>query len=277
MNQFKKILSGTFTHIILSFTVLISVFPILWVAMSAFKTNSAILSNPFTLPTAFSFEPFLKAFTQYSFLTYTFNSLWVSGVSTAIALFIFALAAYVLSKYEFRGKALFYILFTLTLLVPAHTKAQPIFSLILNLDIYDTKLALILVYLSNGMALAIFILRAAFNMVPKSLDEAAVIDGANFWQIFTKVNLPLAKSGLATAGTLMFLGNWNEYFYAMLLTSSPSNRTLPLALAFFQETFSYNYTEMFAALTIVVLPGIIIYTVAQEQVQSSVASSGTKG
>ena len=277
MHLLRKTIQGTATHVILGFTVLISVFPILWIAMSAFKTNGDILSDPFSLPTSFSFEPFIKAFTQYDFLNYTTNSLIISGLSTVIALFIFALAAYVLSKYDFKGKALFYILFTLTLLVPGHTKAQPIFTLILNLDLYDTKWALILVYLSNGMALSIFILRAAFNTIPKSLDEAGIIDGASFWQIFTKINLPLAKGGLATAGTLMFLGNWNEYFYAMLLTSSPKNRTLPLALGFFQETFSYNYTEMFAALTIVVLPGIIIYTVAQEQVQSSVASSGVKG
>lgn len=277
MRNIVKLIKGIISYGILLFTVIVSIFPILWIAMSAFKTNGQILSNPFSLPTSFDFTPFIKAFTQYNFLLYTFNSFFISSLATLMALFIFTLAAYVLAKYEFRGKNLFYILFTLTLLVPGHTKAQPIFSLILSLDIYDTPWALILVYLSNGMALAVFILKAAFNTIPKSLDEAALIDGANFWKIFTKINLPLIKSGLATAGILMFLGNWNEYFYAMLLTTSSKNRTLPLALAFFTETFSYNYTEMFAALTIVVLPGIIVYTLAQEQVQKSVASSGVKG
>jgi hypothetical protein len=109
------------------------------------------------------------------------------------------------------------------------------------------------------------------------LDEAAVIEGANFFTVFWKINLPLAKGGLATAGILMFLGNWNEYFYASILTSSDSTRTLPLALQFFTEAFSYNYPRLFAALTVVILPGIILYILAQEQVQASVASSGIKG
>ena len=112
--------------------------------------------------------------------------------------------------------------------------------------------------------------------IPKSLTEAATIDGAGFFTVFWKINLPLAKSGLATAGILMFLNNWNEYFYASLLTSSDSNRTLPLALQFFNESFSYDYTKLFAALTLVVLPGIIIYTFAQNQVQASIAATGVK-
>lgn len=277
MNRIYKLVKVSAMYFVMIFTVLVSVFPIMWIIMSAFKSNGEILSNPFSLPTKISFAPFIEVFTHYNFLKYSFNSFFIATIASIIALIIYALAAYVIAKFEFKGKRLLYILFTLTLLVPAHTKAQPIFSLILNLDIYDTKRALILVYLSNGMALSIFILKAAFGTIPTSLSEAARIDGANFWQIFWKINMPLAKSGLATAGILMFLGNWNEYFYAMLLTSSPENRTLPLALAFFTETFSYNYTGMFAALTLVVLPGIIIYTLAQEQVQNSVASTGVKG
>ena len=113
--------------------------------------------------------------------------------------------------------------------------------------------------------------------IPKSLDEAATLDGASFFRTFWTINLPLAKSALATAGILMFLGNWNEYYFASLLTVSDSQRTLPIALAFFTSEFSYNYTQLFAALTIVILPGIILYALAQDQVQASVAASGVKG
>lgn len=272
-----KILKKIFIYSVLLFTVIVSIFPILWITMSAFKTNAQILSSPFSLPTSISFAPFIKALTQYDFLNYTLNSFFISGASALLALFIFSLSGYVFAKYEFVGKKILFVLFTMTLLVPIQAKAQPIFSLILDLKLYDTKLALILVYISSGLALSIFILKGGFSIIPKAIDEAALIDGASFWQIFWEINLPLATSSLSTAGILMFLGNWTEYFYAMLLTSSPNNRTLPLALGFFTETFSYNYTEMFAALTIVVLPGIIIYTLAQEKVQQSVASSGVKG
>jgi raffinose/stachyose/melibiose transport system permease protein len=183
----------------------------------------------------------------------------------------------VIAKYRFPGKNLFYALFTLTLLVPGHTRTQPIFSIIMNLSLYDTKTGLMLVYLSGGLAMSMFILRATFLSVPYELNEAATIDGAGFLRTFMTVILPLSKTGLSTAGVMMFLGNWNEYFYAALLTSSPANRTLPVALSFFNQAFSYDYTRMFAALTIVVLPGILLYVFAQEQVTASVASSGIKG
>ena len=109
------------------------------------------------------------------------------------------------------------------------------------------------------------------------LDEAAIVDGAGFMRVFWSINLPLARGALATAGILMFLNNWNEYYFASLLTMSDSQRTLPIALSYFTSEFSYNYTQLFAALTIVVLPGIILYIFAQEQVQVSMASTGIKG
>ena len=123
----------------------------------------------------------------------------------------------------------------------------------------------------------IILIKTYIENTPASLQEAAEIDGASFTRTFWQINLPLAKTGLSTAGILMFLGNWNEYYYAALLTSSASNRTLPVSLAFFNQAFSYDYTRMFAALTMVVLPGIIIYMLAQEQVQASVAATGVKG
>ena len=201
----------------------------------------------------------------------------ISAVSTFGSLFIYAMGAYVLAKFKFPGRELFFALFSLTLLVPGHMKTQPIFSLVMDLNLYDTKTGLILVYLSGGLAMSMFVLRSAFNAVPNEIGESATIDGAGFFRTFIQMYLPLAKGGLATAGVLMFLGNWNEYYFASLITSSASNRTLPYALAFFNETFAFNYTRMFAALTIVIIPGILVYIVAQEQVQMSIASGSVKG
>jgi raffinose/stachyose/melibiose transport system permease protein len=267
----------TFGYAFLLFIVAVSVFPLLWVILSSFKSNGAILSSPFSLPDTFGFDAYASVLRQYDLLHYFVNSLVVSIVPTFGSLLIYAMGAYVIAKYRFPGKNLFYALFTLTLLVPGHTRTQPIFSIIMNLSLYDTKTGLMLVYLSGGLAMSMFILRATFLSVPYELNEAATIDGAGFLRTFMTVILPLSKTGLSTAGVMMFLGNWNEYFYAALLTSSPANRTLPVALSFFNQAFSYDYTRMFAALTIVVLPGILLYVFAQEQVTASVASSGIKG
>ena len=197
MNVIKKILTNILIYGTEFIVIMLSVFPIVWVALSSFKTNAQILEGPFTLPT---------------------------GITTAKEAY-----TYLFQKYDF-------------------------FS-----------------YFGNSL------MKSAFMGVPKELDEAATIDGAGFFRTFFMINLPLAKSGLSTAGILMFLGNWNEYFYASLLTSSEKNRTLPVALQFFNQSLSYDYTKMFAALTLVVVPAIIVYCFAQEQVQESVAASGIKG
>ncbi len=277
MYKARKIGVGILEYAVMLFTIAVSVFPIIWVVMSAFKTNAQILSNPFELPTQINFDAFVYIFEKYNFVRYFGNSLLICIVSTAISLVIFAMGGYVIAKYNFPGKNVMFALFTITLLVPAQSKAQPIFSLVTDLNLYDNIWGVALVYLSMGLAMSMFILKATFMAIPKSLDEAASLEGAGFFTTFWKINFPLAKSGLATAGILMFLNNWNEYFYASLLTSSDENRTLPLALQFFTESFSYDYTKLFAALTVVVLPGIILYVFAQEQVQASVAATGVKG
>ena len=277
MSTVKKAACQAFMYLVELVVILLSVVPILWVVMSAFKTNGEILTSPLALPTSFSLDVFVHLFETYNFPVYFLNSLLAAGVSTLVSLLFYAMGAYVIAKFEFPGRKLLFILFTITLLVPGHSKSQPIFSLVSDLGLFDSIWGVTLVYLSAGMAMSIFVLKAGFMAIPKSLDEAAIIDGAGFMRTFWSINLPLAKSALATAGILMFLGNWNEYYFASLLTHSDSQRTLPIALSFFTSEFSYNYTNLFAALTIVILPGILLYVFAQEQVQASVAATGIKG
>ena len=272
------VLTRIFMYTFIAITVVISVFPVLWVILSSFKTNAEILNGAYVLPSSLQagVEAYSYLFEKYDFVSYFINSLKVTVISTGVSLVIYAMAGYVLAKHRFPGRNLLFTLFTLTLLVPATAKAQPIFSMIVQMDLYNTLSGLTLVYISCGMAMSLFILRAAFLSVPSDLDEAARIDGAGFLRTFFVINLPLAKSGLATAGILMFLNNWNEYFYASMLTHTAESRTMPVALQFFNQSFSYDYTKMFAALTLVIVPGVIVYLCMQKQVQQSVAASGMK-
>ncbi len=256
---------------------MVSVFPLIWVVVSSLKTNGEILAGPFGMPNTVYLEGYRYVLTEYNFLKYAINSLIVSIIPTAIALPAYAMGAYVLAKYQFPGRRVIYALFTITLLIPAHARTQPLFTLIYKLKLYDTKAALIVVYMSLGMAMSIFILRATFISIPKSLDEAAWIDGAGFWRIFFTINLPLAKNGLITAGILMFLANWNEFYFASLLTISEQHRTLPIMTNYFNSDFSFDYTKTFVALTLLIIPGIVIYALAQEKITSGIASSGIKG
>lgn len=149
-------------YLVEAIVIILSVFPILWVIMSSFKTNGEILSSPLALPAHFSLDTFIDIFQKYSFPTYFFNSLLAAGVSTLVSLLFYAMGAYVIAKFEFPGRKLLFALFTITLLVPSHSKTQPIFSLITKLNLYDSIWGVTLVYLSAGMAMSIFVLKAGF-------------------------------------------------------------------------------------------------------------------
>ena len=266
-----------FIYLLFIFVVLISAGPLLWVLISSFKTNGEILTEPFMFPKKLNFVPYIEVIRGNNFLQYAWNSLIISVSATSISIIMYAMGAYVFARFNFPLKSILFTLFVLTMLVPGHTKTQPIFYLIFKIGLYGTRPGIALVYLSGGIAMSLFVMRAAFASIPKEISEAAIIDGIGFFRNFIQIHVPLAKNGLATAGILMFLGNWNEYFYASLLSISPKTRTLPYALAFFNETYSYNYTKMFAALTLIILPGIIVYAISQEQVQLSITSGSVKG
>jgi raffinose/stachyose/melibiose transport system permease protein len=264
-------------YLVLGFVVIVSAFPIIWIIISSFKTNSEILSGPFTLPSSFSPVGYIKAWQIAQFPIIYKNSFIIATLSTAISLVIFPMAAYVIAKYNFKGKNVLYSLFVLTLLVPSMARVQPIMRLIFALHLYDTKTALVLVYSTMGMATCLFVLRATFMSIPTEFSEAAWIEGAGFLRTYFSINLPIAKSGMATAGTLIFLANWNEYYYAMMLTSKVSNRTVPFAITMFNGQFSFSYPGMFAALTLAMLPALVVYAIFQEQIADSLVASGVKG
>jgi len=264
-------------YIIMAFTAIVSVGPLVWVVISSFKTNFEIMDSPFSLPSSISFTAYREVIEIGNFFLYAWNSFLYSTVATIAALIFYSMSAFVFAKYRFPFKGLLYILMIITMLIPGHSRVQPIFSLIVNMGLFDTRAGIILVYISGGLAMSLFVLRAAFSSIPKEISEAATIDGAGFIRNFIQMHLPLAKSGIATAGILMWLGHWNEFFWASLLTTSARTRTLPYALSFFMDMFAINYTRMFAALTMVIIPGILIYALTQEQVQMSVAGSSVKG
>ena len=266
-----------FSYLFMALCVLVALFPIVWVVLSSFKTNREILSNGLQLPSTFSFSGYKQALEMAPILQFFVNSLIVSFASTALNVFILAMAGYVFAKKKFRFKNLIFGILSLSMVIPSTALMSPVYTVITKLHLYDTKMALILVYTALNMPISLMILRSAFAAIPTELEEAAYIDGAGFFRTFWQVMMPCAKGGLASAAVLAFLGSWNEFTFALLLTSSTSTRTLPLSLSYFTSQFSFNYTAMFAAITIAVLPSIIVFSIFQEQVCSSLTAGSVKG
>ena len=273
----KQKAARVFSYLFMVLCVLVALFPIVWVVLSSFKTNREILSNGLQLPSTFSFSGYKQALEMAPILKFFVNSLIVSFASTALNVFILAMAGYVFAKKKFRFKNLIFGILSLSMVIPSTALMSPVYTVITKLHLYDTKMALILVYTALNMPISLMILRSAFAAIPTELEEAAYIDGAGFFRTFWQVMMPCAKGGLASAAVLAFLGSWNEFTFALLLTSSTSTRTLPLSLSYFTSQFSFNYTAMFAAITIAVLPSIIVFSIFQEQVCSSLTAGSVKG
>jgi len=263
--------------IFLAFIVLVSVGPLLWVIMSSFKTNQQILSSAFSLPTSINFNGYAAALKLSPIFLFYINSLIIAFFSTVGGVLVVAMAAYIIARVKFIGSKLLVMLLASTLLIPTSALLLPIYIIMTKTGLYNTRTGLIIVYAALGLPASLFILRSHFQNVPHEIEEAAYMDGCGFFRTFFIIVLPIVKSGLATAGILQFLTSWNEFMFALILTSSQNVRTLPLALSYFTSQFSFNYTAMFAALVMVILPSILIYTMLQEQVTDSLVSGSVKG
>lgn len=263
-------------YIFLAFCVLVALFPIAWVILSSFKTNAEILSNGVALPEHFSFDGYRDALTISPILSYFGHSIIITVAATVLNVLFLAMAAYVFARCTFKGRNALYFILSLALVIPMTALLHPVYSVIQTLGLYDTKTGLILVYTALNLPMSLLILRSAFMSIPKALEEAAYIDGAGFVRTFFQIMLPCAKGGLSAAAVLAFLNSWNEFTFALVLTSGQSARTLPLSLSYFTAQFSFNYTAMFAAVVIAVLPSIVVFAIFQEQVVSSLTAGSVK-
>lgn len=257
--------------------VLLALFPLVWVILSSFKTNQQILSSAISLPTAFSFDGYRMALKVSPILRFFFNSVVITLISTGLNVFLVSMAAYVFARTRFPGKNLLFTLLALSMVIPVTALMQPVYQVISGLGLLDSLPGLILVYMALNMPLTLLIMRATFAGVPASLEEAAYIDGAGFMHTYLKVMLPVAKGGLASAAVLAFLNAWNEFTFALVLTKSAHVRTLPLSLSYFTSQFTFNYTALFAAITMAVLPSILVFAIFQEQVSQSLVIGAVKG
>ncbi len=263
-------------YLFLAFCVISALFPIVWVILSSFKTNAEILSNGVALPKSFSFDGYRDALTISPILSYFWNSIVITVISTVLNVLFLSMAAYVFARFHFKGRDVLFFLLSLSLVIPMTALLHPVYSVVQGLGLYDTKAGLILVYTALNLPMSLLILRTTFLSIPKAIEEAAYVDGAGFVRTFFQIMLPCAKGGLTSAAVLAFLNSWNEFTFALVLTSGQSARTLPLSLSYFTAQFSFNYTAMFAAVTIAVIPSIVVFAIFQEQIVSSLTAGSVK-
>lgn len=268
-----SIVSKFFRYIIMAIVLIVSIYPILWVFISSFKQNPGGLS----LPTEWVFDGYKTIFTKLNIETYFMNSLIITVISTIINVSVVAMAAYVSARMEFKGKGLVTFMFSTTLFIPPVAISFPIYRLIGQLGLKDTRTGVIMVYAGLGIAVTYFILKSYFMSIPREMEEAAQVDGCGYFRTFFNIILPIAKPGIATAAIMAFLNNWNEFYFASILLKSPENMTIPALLGQFTSTYSKNLNGMFSAIIVAVIPTIIIFCLLSETFVKSLTSGAVKG
>ena len=257
--------------------VLVSVGPILWAFISSFKTYAEINSSALSWPSAGRPDNYIAAFRYAPIAQYFLNSVVIVGCSVLVTVALVAMCSYIISRFDFKLKTLIVLLISASLMLPAQAISQPLFAIFQKLGIFDTKLGMVIVYSAMGIPMSFFVMTSYYKTISMALEESAYIDGATFLQTFLHIILPLAKPGLVTIAMLQFINTWNEFYFALMLTSGNRARTVPIALNYYMGTFANNYSALFAAVVMTVLPTILVFILLQRQVMESLTAGAVKG
>lgn len=258
---------------------LFSVFFVVWVILASLKPSRELFGSPLSIPADPQWGNFVKTWVNNRFGDYFLNSLLVTSASVVAILIVAVPAAYVLSRGRFRGRQALSSFFAFGMGVPFPLLFVPLFVMMASMRLADTLTGLTLVYVALSIPFTIYVLEGFFSSLPSELESAAVIDGCSDVQVFRHVMLPLAMPGVATVAILNFVGLWNEYQLSLVLINSPENRTLSLGIYSLITSMQYSggdWASLFAGVTIVMVPTLILFVILSEKMISGITMGGVK-
>ena len=266
-------------QLLLAFWTIVVIFPFAWMIVTSLKTDPEILSSPWTLPAALQWDNFSRAWTEAHIGRFFINTAIVLAGSLTGTLLVSSMAAYVLARFNFPGRQVLFYGFIAGLMFPVFLALVPLYFLVNDLNLLATYQGLILVYIAYSLPFTIFFLTAFFKTLPVELGEAAILDGADQYQIFFQIMLPLARPGLIAMGIFNFLGQWNQFLLPLVLMPSEDKYLLSQGLYFLavQQGYQNDYGALFAAMVITMVPTLIIYVLFQRRLESGLTAGALKG
>lgn len=252
---------------------ILTVFPLLWMMATAFKPADEVFARNL-VPRDPTFANFRYVFTQVPFLRYMFNSLFVAGMITVLALWFHSMAAYALARLRFPGRDVVFLAIFSTFLVSLPVIIVPLFILVRELGLLNSYAGLIVPPTFN--AFGIFLLRQFYLGIPTELEEAAIVDGAGYWRIYWSVVLPLSRPILSALAVFFFLVNWNAFLWPLTITNDRDLWVVQIAIASFQQEYSAAWNYTMAASTVVALPTMLMFFIFQRELVESIKTSGLK-
>jgi raffinose/stachyose/melibiose transport system permease protein len=265
-------------HGILILYTIIALFPVAIVIMNSFKSRNAIFQQPLMPPTAKTFDliGYSTVWTQGDFVHYFQNSLVVTVASLFFVLLFGAMAAFALSEYRFRGNALMGLYLALGIMIPIRLGTVAILQLMVKTGLVNTLTALVLVYTAQGLPLAIFILSEFMKGVSDDLKNAGRIDGLSEYVIFFRLVLPLVRPAMATVAVFTMIPIWNDLWFPLILAPSESTKTVTLGAQLFLGQYVTNWNAVLAALSLAILPVLVLYVAFSRQLIRGITSGAVK-
>ena len=251
--------------------------PLVWMFFVSLKTNTEIFKSPFALPEEIQLGNFIFAWTAGKLGIATLNSAIVCVTALILNIIIGCMASFALGRLRFKMSGAVMTYFLIGMMIPIHCILIPLFKTFSNMHLYNSLLGLIIPYTVVSLPTTIFIMTGFFKNMPNEMFEAACIDGCSIYKIFTSIALPLSKTGIFVTALMAFVGNWNELLLAMVFISDDAKKTLPVAVSKFVGPYNTNYTQMFAAIIIAILPTIIVYCCFSNQIVDGLTAGAVKG
>jgi raffinose/stachyose/melibiose transport system permease protein len=235
-----------------------------------------IMMSPLSLPKKFSLETYQNLLDRVPFMTYFYNSVFVSVVSVLLILITTSLAAFYIARYTFWWNNILFFLFLMGMMIPIKLGIVPLFMLMKDLGLTNSLWSLILMYTATGIPLSILILTGFFRTMPVELEEAARIDGATDLRILWNVVLPLMRPALGTVMIINFIGSWNDFFFPLIFITDDLKKTIPVGMLSLFGEYSADWGALFAGLTLSSLPMMILFFIASKQFMEGLTAGAVK-
>lgn len=271
-----KGISSVIFSVFLWIYAVISLYPLIWMIFYSFKSNEEIfVTNPFGPPLKWQFSNYINAWTQYDVPRYFMNSVIVGALTVVLCIICGMMFTFAVARMKWRLSGLARTFIALGMFIPVQAIMLPVVQTVNNLGLMGTRWSLILPYAAINLPFTCMVYFGFFKGIPKEMEEAACIDGANIWQTFSRIIAPLVAPATITIAIYVFLSAWNEFLLANILVGGFAKlKTLPLGVLFFQGQFTTDWGSMGATMVIASLPAILVYTLFSERVEQAMTISG---
>ena len=266
-----------FTYVVLTIWSVIVLFPIWTLLINSFKPQKQIFKDPFGLPDTFTLDGYREAWNPGRFDLYFINTIIVPVIALGLILFIGSMAAYALAKWKSPVASFLYVFFIAGLMIPIRLGTLDLVRLIKALNLQDTYWSLIPVYVAMGMPIATFVLTAFIKELPGEMFEAAKIDGASEWQVYSRIVLPLMRPAMATVAIFNMIKIWNDFWFPLVFIRAEESRTVALGVSLLFGQYRTDWTRALAVLSLAAVPMLILYVLLAREFIKGLTAGAVKG